>query len=210
MSFFSRKKISTSNSAPENGLTSQSFQQLPPRQLPFPFESPLHYPHPAPDHPWSVLRLNPAFLSKNAPPSPFPRFGHASPATATATGELFVYGGLAHNAIRDDLYMFSTRDLSTTLLQTSGEFPGPRFRPAAALVSSVLLIWGGVTKFDDKGEPKGPYDDSLYLLSLGTLHLLVSRSTLTEPFSIASVDPRREKRSRARRSLPTCRDDGRL
>jgi hypothetical protein len=64
--------------------------------------------------------------------------------------------------------MFSTRDFSTTLLQTSGEVPGPRFRPAAALVSSVLLIWGGVTKFDDQGEPKGPYDDSLYLLSLAS------------------------------------------
>ena len=180
MSFFSRKKISPSNSAPDKGLTSQ-----PTHQLPFPSESQSYPPQPPPDYPWSVLCLSPAFLSENAPPSgpspsPFPRFGHASPATPTATGELFVFGGLARNGIRDDLYMFSTRDLSATLLQTGGEAPGPRFRSAAALASSVLLIWGGVMRVDDKGEPAGPYDDSLYLLSLGMLDLLMSRSTLTE------------------------------
>jgi hypothetical protein len=48
------------------------------------------------------------------------------------------------------------------------------------LVNSLLLIWGGVTKFDDQGEPKGPYDDSLYLLSLGTLTFLMSRPTLAD------------------------------
>jgi hypothetical protein len=53
--------------------------------------------------------------------------GHALPATATAAGELFLFGGLAHNSLRNDLYMISTWDLSATLLQTSGEVPSPRF-----------------------------------------------------------------------------------
>jgi hypothetical protein len=39
---------------------------------------------------------------------------------------------------------------------------------AGVLVNHVLLIWGGATKLDDKSYATGPYDDSLYLLSLGT------------------------------------------
>src|ERR1019366_3937508 len=98
MSIFSRKKkIPPSNSAPANTLTSQSTQQLQPRQLPFPPESLSHTPQQQqqsrPVSLWSKHRLNllpPTFLSKNAPPSgpspsPFPRYGYALSATA---GEL--------------------------------------------------------------------------------------------------------------------------
>jgi hypothetical protein len=79
----------------------------------------------------------------------------------------------------------STRDLSTTLLQTSGEVPSPRFGPASACIGTVLfkvlLIWGGATIFDQStGMPEGPYDNSLYLLNLGTLDPLISKPILAD------------------------------
>ncbi len=102
-------------------------------------------------------------------PSPFSRYGHALSTTATALGELFLFGGHAHGTLQNDLYVFSTRDFSTTRLQTRGETPSPRYaHGAAALTSTLLLIWGGFAGI------KG-FDDSLYLLNLGMSDLLMSR-----------------------------------
>jgi hypothetical protein len=172
-----------SNSSSVNGLASQSTQQLPPQHQPPPAQSqslpPPQQQQPRPVYPWTARRLNllpPTFLSKNAPPSgpspsPFPRYGHAVPASATPAGELFLFGGLVHDSARNDLYVFSSRDLSATLLQTSGEVPSPRVGHAGALVSSVFLIWGGDTNTGGQEAPNEPQDDSLYLLNLGTLNL---------------------------------------
>ncbi|KAF7981180.1 hypothetical protein HWV62_34967 [Athelia sp. TMB] len=127
-------------------------------------------------YPWSARRLilpPPVFLAKSgvaqptAPsPSPFPRYGHALPATGTQNGDLFLFGGLVREAARNDLYLFSTRDLSATLLQTAGEIPSPRVGHASALVSSVLIVWGGDTKTDPSSKPTDKQDDGLYLLNL--------------------------------------------
>jgi hypothetical protein len=183
MSFFSKTLFSPSNSAPANG---QPIQQ---RQVPFPPNcNHTLLSQPQSVHPWSVHRLNllpPTVLSKKAPPpgpspSPLPRFGHALSATPTAAGELFLFGGLAHGSLRNDLYVISTRDLSTTLLQTRGELPSSRFGHAGARISTVLLIWGGATNIGDQAVPNKPEDDSLYLLNLGTLDLLMSRTTLAD------------------------------
>src|ERR1700674_3796708 len=76
-------------------------------------------------------------------PSPFPRFGHTLTATANAAGELFLFGGYAHGRESSDVYVFSTRDFSTTLLQPSGEVPTPRCVHGAALIGTTLLICGG-------------------------------------------------------------------
>ena len=65
--------------------------------------------------------------------------------------------------------MFSTRDFSTTLLQTSGEVPAPRARHGAALIGTTLLIFGGKTH---SGDQYLLNYDSLYLLNLGTSDLL--------------------------------------
>ncbi|KAF8560199.1 hypothetical protein OG21DRAFT_1429725 [Imleria badia] len=99
-------------------------------------------------------------------PPPFPRYGHALPATATANGELYLFGGLVREAARNDLYLFSTRDLSATLVQTAGEIPSPRIGHASAIVSSVLIVWGGDTKTDPMSDPTEKQDDGLYLLNL--------------------------------------------
>jgi hypothetical protein len=181
------KSISPSNSAPANGLASRSTQRLPPHQL---LSSPKSQSHSTqkqqrqPDLPWSVLC--PTFCHSKDDPrstlrSPFPRHGHTL--CTTAAGELLFFGGYAsqcYHPLRNDLYVFSTRDCSVTLLKTSGEAPSPRTMSTGVLAGDVLLIWGGVTKLDDEGKPKGPYDDSLYLLSLGTFVLLTSRSTLPD------------------------------
>jgi Galactose oxidase, central domain len=95
-------------------------------------------------------------------PSPFPRSAHTL--TATAAGEFFLFGGWVRGA-SSDLYMFSTRDFSTTLLQTSGEVPAPRGGHGAALIgTSTLLICGGK-------DNKVLNHESLYLLNLGTSDL---------------------------------------
>lgn len=86
---------------------------------------------------------------------------------ATSTGELFLFGGLVRDTVRNDLYLFSTRDISATLLQTAGEVPLPRVGHASALVSSVLIVWGGDTKTDGKTMQSDTQDDGLYLLNLG-------------------------------------------
>lgn len=69
-------------------------------------------------------------------------------------------------AARNDLYLFSTRDLSATLVQTTGEIPSPRVGHASAIVSSVLIVWGGDTKTEPTANPAEKQDDGLYLLNL--------------------------------------------
>jgi len=98
--------------------------------------------------------------------SPFPRSSLALSATATTAGELFLFGGFVNAIASNDLYVISTRDFSTTLLQTSGEVPSPRGAHDAALTNTNLLIWGG--NIGHMNNPDGPLDDSLHLLNLGT------------------------------------------
>jgi hypothetical protein len=115
-----------------------------------------------------VVLNKPGIVPPTSPsPSPFPRYGHALPSSATQNGDLFLFGGLVREAACNDLYLFSTRDLSATLLQTGGEIPSPRVGHASALVSSVLIVWGGDTKTDPKSNPTDKQDDGLYLLNLG-------------------------------------------
>ena len=73
-----------------------------------------------------------------------------------------------------DLYVFSTRDFSTTLLKTSGEVPTPRAAHGAALIGTTLLIYGGTA---DSGGQNVQNHDSLYLFNLGMSDILVSSPT---------------------------------
>jgi hypothetical protein len=76
--------------------------------------------------------------------------------------------------------VFSTRDFSTTLLQTSGEVPTPRSAHGAALIGSTLLICGGLTSIGGRVLDH----DSLYLLNLGTSDLLMSSPTPAHSFAL--------------------------
>jgi hypothetical protein len=123
-----------------------------------------------PVSPWSA-HASPSRQS----PSPFLRHTHSLSTSATAVGELFLFGGYMGTASfkspSNDLYVFSTRDFSTTLLQTSGDVPGPRYGHCAVLTSTTLLIWGGATNHGNRNAPLESNDDSLYLLNLGTTDL---------------------------------------
>ncbi len=167
MPFFSRKKHDVSP-PPANTLTSQSTRQ------------------PRPVCTWSAHAPQ-----SGSSPSPFPRDSHTLTATATAAGELFLFGGYVHDRVTNDVYVFSTRDFSTTLLQTSGEVPTPRGLHGAALVGTTLMICGGVTGLNDVDVQN---HDSLYLLNLGTSDLLMSSPTPADhSFALqyfARVDPR--------------------
>ncbi|KAI0277567.1 hypothetical protein BGY98DRAFT_609643 [Russula aff. rugulosa BPL654] len=135
MSFSSRKELPF-NSPPANELASQSTQQ------------------PRPVCTWSAHApqsgLGPSPLS-------YPRYSSTLTATATAAGELFLFGGCAS----DDLFVLNA-DFSTTLLKIGGEVPTPRGGHDAVLIdTSTLLIFGG-----HEGVRPVPNRDSLYLLDL--------------------------------------------
>ena len=173
----------TPGSPPANALTSQSAQQLPPHRRTF---STISQSQPRPQTLQNNRQPRPVCTwSAHAPqsgpsPSPFPRYCHALTATATAASELFLFGGYVHGSASNDLYVFSTRDFSTTLLQTSGKVPSPRVAHGAALTNTNFLIWGGTTNFSDKNVLNQRQDDSLYLLNLGTSYFLMPRSTLAD------------------------------
>ncbi|KAF5385427.1 hypothetical protein D9757_005444 [Collybiopsis confluens] len=116
-----------------------------------------------PDLPRHILGVAPP---TNPSPSPFPRYGHALPATATSSGELYLFGGLVREIPRNDLYLVHARELSAILIQTGGELPSPRVGHASAIVSNVLIVWGGDTKADMKMRQGDRQDDGLYLLNL--------------------------------------------
>ena len=141
------------NPPPANGLPSQSTQQ------------------PRPVCTWS------SHVPQSGPlPLPFPRYSHALTASATAAGELFLYGGCLPSGFPGgDLYAFSTRDFSITPLQTIGEVPGPRSAHGAALISTTLLICGGETDIEQNVLNHHP----LFLLNLGTSDLFTITSSPT-------------------------------
>ena len=159
MCISSRKKL-PSNCPPANGLAaSQSTQQ------------------PRPVCTWSAHTPQ-----SGQSPLPFPRNGHTLTATATLTGtaagELFLFGGYVHGSASSDLYLFSTRDFSTTLLKTSGEVPTPCGAHGATLIGTTLLICGSKMKGKvDSGDQNEMNYDSLYLLNLGTSNPLMSSLT---------------------------------
>ena len=138
-----------SNTSPTNILTSQSTQQ------------------PQPVCTWSAHAPQ-----SGQSPSPFPRNRFTLTTTTTASSELFLFGGLVRGRASSDIYVISTRDFSTTLLQTSGEVPAPRYAHIDALTSTTLLVCGGVGQYYNSLDYNSPY-----LLNLGTSDLLMSSLT---------------------------------
>ncbi|KAJ3490764.1 hypothetical protein NLJ89_g11405 [Agrocybe chaxingu] len=101
-------------------------------------------------------------------PSPFPRYGHALPATANSKGELYLFGGLVRESPRNDVYQFSTTTNSASLFHTTGVAPSPRMGHASALVANVVIVWGGDTNTDPNSKATDKHDNGLYLLNLKT------------------------------------------
>jgi hypothetical protein len=151
MPFFSQEKI-PSNNCPANELASQSTQQ------------------PQPVCTWSAHAPQ-----SGSSPLPFHRSAHTLTATANGAGELFLFGGVVHGRANGDAYVLS-RDFSTTLLQTSGEIPTPRYAHGAALIGTTFLICGGQTIETSAGESVLNHD-SLYLLDIGTSDPFMSSPT---------------------------------
>lgn len=148
------------------------------------------------NYPWTqrLITMNPPrFIdeTRQAPPgalspSPFPRYGHAANQASSANGEVYLFGGLVRDNVKNDLYVVNVDQVvqppgevpagsppgtvppgggvSTTLAQTSGNIPPPRVGHATVLVSNVLILWGGDTKV--RAEDK--HDEGLYLLNLSS------------------------------------------
>ncbi|KAG6832512.1 hypothetical protein H0H92_000141 [Tricholoma furcatifolium] len=178
MSFFSRKKQNQPQNVSVTQTPSQALAQVSntskdsvDSRTPSNSNTTNAPPPQRPAYPWSSRRLvlpPPLLLNNQQPtspsPSPFPRYGHSLPAVPTPSGDLYIFGGLVRELPRNDLYLFSTRDNSATLVQTIGEIPSPRVGHASALVSNVLIVWGGDTREDLNAKVK--LDDGLYLLNL--------------------------------------------
>ena len=208
--------------SPFNGLPSQSQVTLVTQQQRISIGSQSHSNSHSPQQEQQPQPINP-WSSHTAPfgqsPSPFARDDFALSTIATATGELFLFGGDVNSSYSasNDLYMISTRDFSATPLKTSGDVPNPRWGHRAAFTSTTLLILGGwVTSKTIMRRKKYGLDDSLYLLDFGTSHLFMSRPTPSAAdqnlfyFSIAKVVPRRGQLSQAQRSLLSYCDVGRI
>ena len=204
------KKHSLSNLAPAKGLApqSQASQQL---QFPNKSQSQSHSQssqqtlQSQPLYPWSAHTP-----PSGQCPSPFPRRLHALSTTVTAAGELFRFGGKTYDRMFNDLHVISTRDFSTTLLQTSGDVPSPRSAHCAVLTDTTLLIWGGTTDLGAQNAQNQSNDDSFYLLNFGTSDLLMSRPAPADQSflrsSIARVVSHHSQWPRARWSSLPYRD----
>lgn len=147
-------------------------------------------------YPWSQrpIRLQPiqlarpsgsdsqAPLSNEISPSPFPRYGHSvNPIAQSATGDLYLFGGLVKDEVSNDLFMISCSNpnptsaqsneskalagapVNVSLIETRGERPCSRVGHASVSVGNVLIVWGG----DTKTKEEDPQDNNLYLLNLG-------------------------------------------
>lgn len=137
-------------------------------------------------YPWGkkYITMNPPrFLdeTRRAPPGvlsppPFPRYGHATNQTTSGNNEVYIFGGLVRDSVKNDMYILRVEPvqiqrssgikmdvaLQATLVQTSGHAPLPRVGHAAVLVSNVFILWGGDTKI----RAEDLQDDALYLLNL--------------------------------------------
>jgi hypothetical protein len=164
--------FSPSTSAPASGLTSSQATLTQWLQSPTDFQSQSQSHLQSPQEKQQLQLVSP--WSAHIPPlgqspSPFLRNVLALSTSATATGELLLFGGyeLKSSSPINDLHVFSTQDFSTTLLQTSGDIPSPRYAHRAVLTSTTLLIWGGTKDFSEQNAQYQSDDDSFYLLNLG-------------------------------------------
>ncbi|EFQ97471.1 kelch-domain-containing protein [Nannizzia gypsea CBS 118893] len=117
----------------------------------------------APNHalyPWSQRRMN--FPSPQL--TPFPRYGAAINAIASAEGDIYLMGGLVDGStVKGDLWMIENSGNNSTCFPISPvtEGPGPRVGHASLLVGNALIVYGGDTKIHDNDT----LDDTLYFLN---------------------------------------------
>ena len=131
-------RISPSPSA--YGLTLRSTQRSP-SQLGQPSFATQSYPQLLQQH----EQPKPVYMCMVPEPSmarsAFPRYCHALSATATAAGELFIFGGYVHGGSpSNDLCVFTTRSFSSTFWHTTGNVPSPPVGHSAVLIGDLLLI----------------------------------------------------------------------
>lgn len=129
----------------------------------------------------SSLGSMPPVISGPISPPPFPRYGHSvNPTASVANGELYIFGGLVQNAVKNDLYVLNchgvggaqggpSAPIGIGLVETRGEKPGPRVGHASVGVGNVLIVWGG----DTKSRPEDLQDDGLYLLNLSMFREII-------------------------------------
>ena len=117
--------------------------------------------------PWLVCTWSAHDPSRQSGSLPSPSFQYSYTVTTSAAtaGELFLIEGGVNARSSSNVYVFSTRDYSITLLQTRGDVPSPRTGVCAALISNTLLVCGGET---NKKSSLNRDSDSLYFLNVGT------------------------------------------
>ncbi|CAE6444212.1 unnamed protein product [Rhizoctonia solani] len=113
---------------------------------------------------------------------PLPRWFHSSSIVSGSRGDIFIFGGVGDNGYRNDTWAIRLSgdpelqhapdgnlvpiEVTTSLVEATGEAPSPRFRHASALVGGLLIVWGGITSID--GGRRDINDTCIYLLNLTT------------------------------------------
>jgi hypothetical protein len=99
-----------------------------------------------------------ATVPNDPSPSPCPRNCHATPATVTPSGDIYISAGQTGLSL-DDIYVYSTRENTASLIQCFGDIPSPRTCHSCALIGNVLILYGDHWVGDD---------NALYMLNLRT------------------------------------------
>ncbi|KXN83220.1 Tip elongation aberrant protein 1 [Leucoagaricus sp. SymC.cos] len=115
-----------------------------------------------------VLHITGSSAPSELSPSPFPRYDFGL--AATKKGDVYFCGGLIHDH-PGLLYHYSAKDNTATVLQCSGDDPGPRYEHAMTMVgNNVIALHGGYPC-----NSREAVDPSLFLFNL------VSRKWLKVP-----------------------------
>ncbi|KDN33341.1 hypothetical protein RSAG8_13570, partial [Rhizoctonia solani AG-8 WAC10335] len=117
---------------------------------------------------------------KNARP-PLPRYFHSSSMVPSASGDIFIFGGVVDQRPTNDTWaikMSGDSDLplgqrgspagmrlTASLVETTGDAPSPRIGHQSALANGRLVVWGG-----EEGPDRSPEDNSIYSLNISTHH----------------------------------------
>ncbi|KDN35663.1 hypothetical protein RSAG8_11406, partial [Rhizoctonia solani AG-8 WAC10335] len=118
---------------------------------------------------------------KNARP-PLPRVCHSSSMVSSASGDIFIFGGVVDDQATNDTWAIKMPGdsdlplgprgspagmrLTASLVETTGDAPSPRIGHQSALANGRLVVWGG----QDNHPNISPEDNSIYSLNISTHH----------------------------------------
>lgn len=124
----------------------------------------LYQPSHAPQKPeytvWNRIKLR---------DTPFPRYRHAAPITATSDNKVFLMGGLHEQSVYGDTWILTANanatEFNSQTIPINDNTPPPRVGHAVTLCGNAFVVFGGDTH---KVNANGMMDDDVYLLNINS------------------------------------------